>query len=87
MFFVLTKNTMCANIANVLSGKQYCRMVLSVRSSLQQSAKLPEYKYLVNPLVKLLYNNADKIMGVSKVVERIIRDFSFGKYLFRRICP
>lgn len=58
-----------ANIANVLSGKQYCRMVLSVRSSLQQSAKLPEYKYLVNPLVKLLYNNADKIVAVSRGVE------------------
>ncbi len=38
-------------------------------------------------LLCFLYNNADKIMGVSKVVERIIRDFSFGKYLFRRICP
>lgn len=59
-----------ANIANILSGKRYCRVVLSVRSSLQQSAKLPEYKFLVNPLVKLLYNNADKVVAVSKGVEK-----------------
>lgn len=58
-----------ANIANVLSGKRYCRVILSVRNSLQQSAKLAEYKFLVNPLVKLLYNNADKIVAVSKGVE------------------
>lgn len=58
-----------ANIANVLSGRRYCKVILSVRSSLQRSAKLPEYKYFVNPLVKLLYNHADKIVAVSKGVE------------------
>lgn len=59
-----------ANIANILSGKKHCKVVLSVRNSLQQSATAREYKYFVNPLVRLLYNNADKIVAVSKGVEQ-----------------
>ncbi len=69
-----------ANIANILSGKRYCRVILSVRSSLQRSAKLPEYKYLVNPLVKLLYNRADQIVAVSKGVEKeLLENFHLAK--------
>jgi len=55
-----------ANIANILSGKKYCRVVVSVRSSLIQEGQLPQYKYVVNPLVKLLYDKADRVAAVSK---------------------
>lgn len=58
-----------ANVANILSGKRYCRVIVSVRSSLMQSAQLPQYKYIVNPLARLLYNSADKVVAVSKGVE------------------
>ena len=33
-----------AHVANLLSGKRYCRVILSVRSSLRQASKLPQYK-------------------------------------------
>lgn len=63
-----------ANIANILSGKRYCRIVVSVRISLIQSAQLPQYRYIVNPLAKLLYNRADKAVAVSKGVEMEMKE-------------
>ena len=69
-----------ANIANVLSGRRYCRTVLSVRISLKQSAVKPQYKYVVNPLVKALYGFADKIVAVSAGIrEELIVDFGLKK--------
>jgi len=55
-----------ANIANILSGKKYCKVILSVRNSLVQSARMPQYRYIVNPLVKVLYNRSDGVVAVSK---------------------
>ncbi len=54
-----------ANIANILSGKKYCKTVNSVHNSLKKSAVKPQYKYVVIPLVRLLYNKSDKIIAVS----------------------
>ncbi len=69
-----------ANIANVLSGRRYCKTVLSVRISLKQSAIKPQYKYVVNPLVKALYGFADKIVAVSAGIrEELIADFGLKK--------
>ena len=69
-----------ANIANVLSGRRYCRTVLSVRISLKQSAIKPQYKYVVNPLVKVFYGFADKIVAVSAGIrEELIADFGLRK--------
>jgi len=69
-----------ANIANVLSGRRYCRTVLSVRISLKQAAVKPQYKYVVNPLVKALYGFADKIVAVSAGIrEELIVDFGLKK--------
>ena len=58
-----------ANIANIISGRKYCRVVVSVRVSLLQSTQLLHYKYVINPLVRLLYNSADKVVAVSKGIE------------------
>lgn len=58
-----------ANVANILSGKSFCKVIVSVRSSLRQQSKLPQYKYIVIPLVKLLYNHADRVVAVSKGIE------------------
>lgn len=55
-----------ANVANILSGENYCKVVVSVRSSLANQSVLPQYKYIVNPLVRLFYNKADKVVAVSK---------------------
>lgn len=69
-----------ANVANVLSGKKYCHVILSVRISLKQSARNPQYKYIVNPLATIFYNMADKIIAVSEGVrQELITDFSLNK--------
>lgn len=57
-----------ANIANILTGKQYCRTIVSIRNTLSQS-RSKEYKYIVNPLAKLLYPHADKVIALSKGTE------------------
>ena len=58
-----------ANIANIISGKKYCKTIVSVRNSLKEQQKLPQYKYIVNPLVRIFYNSADQIVAVSKGIE------------------
>lgn len=69
-----------ANIANVLSGRRYCRTILSVRISLIQSAIKPQYKFVVNPLVKALYGFADKVVAVSEGIrQELIADFGLKK--------
>jgi len=55
-----------ANIANIMSGRKKCRTILSVHNNLTQSASLRIYKYVVNPLVRMLYGHADKMIAVSK---------------------
>ena len=65
-----------ANIANILSGNRNCKTIISVRTSLKAISKLPQYKYIVNPLAKLLYNKADKIIAVSEELKKeLICDF------------
>lgn len=75
-----------ANVANILSGRKGCNVILSVRSSLRQSAKKPQYKFVVNPLVKILYNRADKIVAVSKGVKKeLVDDFKLKPEKVRAI--
>lgn len=58
-----------ANISNIISGRHHCKVIVSVRNSLVEQGKLLQYKWIVNPLVRLLYNKADKIVAVSRGVE------------------
>ncbi|MDL2325373.1 glycosyltransferase, partial [Ruminococcaceae bacterium OttesenSCG-928-A16] len=68
-----------ANIANVLSGKKHCKTILSVRINLSHCAST-EYQYFINPLVKLLYPRADKIISLSKGVENdLVHNFHLSK--------
>lgn len=56
-----------ANFANILSGNKQCKVIVSVRSNLSNTAKtMPKYKYIVNPLVRALYNKADYVVAVSE---------------------
>lgn len=57
-----------ANIANILSGKKYCKTIISIRNSISQAKTLWQFKYIVNPLSRLLYNRADKVVAVSRGV-------------------
>lgn len=63
-----------ANIANILTRSKKCKTIVSVRNSLKKQASLPQYKYVVNPLVKSLYNMSDKVVPCSRGVERELID-------------
>ena len=69
-----------ANIANILSGNKKCKTIISVRVSLKASDKLPQYKYIINPLVRLMYNKADKVVAVSEELKsELIKQFGIKK--------
>lgn len=68
-----------ANVANIFSGKKYCRTILSVRVTISQ-VRSRQYKYIVYPLIKLFYPLADKIVALSKGTESdLIENFKLPK--------
>lgn len=58
-----------ANIVNILTGKKYCKTIVSVHSVLSGTKVIKEYRHIVLPLVKLLYRHADRIVAVSRYVK------------------
>lgn len=56
-----------ANICNILSGNKTCKVIVSVRRNLFKTNDL-KYRCMVLPVVRLLYNRADKIVAVSKEI-------------------
>lgn len=64
-----------ANIVNILTGKKYCKTIISVRHRLS-GEKNWHYTLVVNHLVKLLYNKADKVVAISEGVRQdLIHNF------------
>lgn len=63
-----------ANIANILSGKRYCKTVISIHSKLSAMGFEWRYKYIVFPLIRMFYKYADYIVTVSKGVEQDLRE-------------
>ncbi len=69
-----------ANIANILTKNKNCKTIISVRSNLRQQQNLPQYKYVVIPLVKIFYHKADRIIAVSKgIYNSLVADFKLDK--------
>lgn len=66
-----------ANIANILSGKSKCRVIITAHNSLVQQSRLPQYKYIVIPLVRLFYNRADQVVAVSGGIKEELNHY-FG---------
>ncbi|MBD5469551.1 MAG: glycosyltransferase [Lachnospiraceae bacterium] len=68
-----------ANIANVLSGKKHCKVILSERINLS-SCTSAGYRYIVGPLAKLLYPRANYMVSLSKGVEAdLIENYNLPK--------
>ena len=65
-----------ANIANIFSGKK-TKVILSVNSSLKNAKSSLYYKLLVNPMVRFLYNKADKVVAVSRGIGNELSEY-FG---------
>lgn len=65
-----------ANICNILTGNKYCKTIVSVRVKLAQDKSFT-YQYIVKPLVSLLYNKADCVVGVSEGISKeLVNDLS-----------
>lgn len=59
-----------SNISNVLSGNKYCKTIISMRLSMTSEKSGLLYRVSAVPLMKLVYNHADKIITVSKEIEQ-----------------
>ena len=75
-----------ANVANILTGKKGGKIIVSVRSSLNGRARLPQYRYIANPLVRLTYNKADYVIAVSQgIANELIEQYGIRKKRVRTI--
>ena len=63
-----------ANVANIITGKRYTKVITTVHSKLSASGFDWKYKYIVFPLVRLFYGHADNVVAVSKGVEQDLRE-------------
>jgi glycosyltransferase involved in cell wall biosynthesis len=67
-----------SNIANVLSGKKYCKTIVSIRTNMTTEKSKGLYRLCSKPLMELVYKHADKIVAVSKEIELdLIERFKF----------
>lgn len=58
-----------ANFCNIWTKKAGCKTIVSVRLSIEQE-KTPIYKYMIQPVVKKIYNNADYVVAVSEGIRK-----------------
>lgn len=74
-----------ANIANILTGKRYCKTVVSVRNNIKENKSL-SYRLIIGTAVKMLYNKADKVAAVSQGVKNsLIKDYGIKRDKIRVI--
>ncbi|NDO50934.1 glycosyltransferase [Lachnospiraceae bacterium MD335] len=68
-----------ANIANILTGKRYCKTIVSVRNNIKENKSL-SYQVLIGTSVRMLYNRADTVTAVSQGVKNsLIKDYGIRK--------
>lgn len=58
-----------ANVCNIITGKKYCKTIVSVRIKISQD-KSWTYQYIVRPLAHLLYNKASYVVAVAEGVKK-----------------
>jgi glycosyltransferase involved in cell wall biosynthesis len=65
-----------ANIVNIITGKKYCRVIVSERNNLSERTSRG-YRYIVQPFARLLYSKADYMVSLSKGVEEdLIKNYN-----------
>jgi glycosyltransferase involved in cell wall biosynthesis len=65
-----------ANICNILVRDKKCKTILSVRNNIAENKSFT-YRYIVNPLARILYNKADVVAAVSEGVRiKLIENFN-----------
>lgn len=66
-----------ANFVNVLTGRKYCKTVLSIRIYHEKQLGNPFIVRLVMCMMKIFYNRADQIVAVTDVIrENLIMDYN-----------
>ncbi|MBP9997452.1 MAG: glycosyltransferase [Lachnospiraceae bacterium] len=65
------------NVANIVSGNRYCETMITINNNMSMSAKYRKsYRMIVNPLIKLFYNRADKINVLCQdVLEDMVKTY------------
>ena len=65
-----------ANVVNILTGSLHGSTIITVLNNMSASKERNYNKYIVIPLMKLLYNKADRIVALSQdVKDDIVRNF------------
>jgi len=64
-----------ANIANVLSGGKKCKTILTVHNTLSKTKKSLKHRFILFPLIKLLYGKAYKVVAVSEGIKYDLINF------------
>lgn len=74
-----------ANVANLLTNKNDCKVILNVVNNMTATAKYSAtYRWIVNPLIKLFYNKADRVIALSNdVSEDMIRSYGLHREIMR----
>ncbi|MBO5095130.1 MAG: glycosyltransferase [Lachnospiraceae bacterium] len=75
-----------ANVANILTGKKYCRVIITSVKYMSWESKTPVYKYIVFPCIRLFYNHATCIVAQNIAIrDDLIANFGVRKDLFKVI--
>ena len=69
-----------ANVANILSGSKYCKTIITVVCNLSQEKKIKKIRFLVFPMVRLLYNHANRIVVQNQdILDDLIKHFGIRR--------
>lgn len=70
-----------SNVANILSGKKYCKTIISIRVDMTAKESKLLYRISAWPLMQLFYKRADRIVAVSKEIEeKLKKQFEISEY-------
>ena len=75
------------NIANILSGNRYCKTVITIECHLSIQARYDrKFKFVVNPIARILYDRADQIIACSdESASDLIKNFKISANKIKRI--
>ena len=72
-----------ANVANIITGNRYCKVVITAVLNMTESGHIKTYKYIIFPMTKLLYNKADSIIAQNRAIrDDLIYNFGLKEDLF-----
>lgn len=74
------------NLVNILSRTRLCRTVISIRNYSAFENQKSTWGIIINYLYRLLYNKADRIVPVTKVIEKLyVESYGISKEKMRVI--